>query len=220
MSQGKLIVIEGGDSSGKATQTALLVDALESEGRLVEHIDFPRYQDNRIGSLIKECLDGKHGDFINTDPRLASILYAADRRESLPQIRSWLDAGKVVVLDRYTSANLLHQGAKIKDLEERKNILQWIYNLEHKIMNLPVPDVLFYLNVPAATRFELMKKKGRVLDVAEESAQHQMAVDEAAEDMLKVYPNSVSITCIEGEDLLSPEIISEKITSQVTNLLQ
>ena len=87
-------------------------------------------------------------------------------------------------------------------------------------MNLPVPDVLFYLNVPAATRFELMKKKGRVLDVAEESAQHQMAVDEAAEDMLKVYPNSVSITCIEGEDLLSPEIISEKITSQVTNLLQ
>lgn len=219
MSRGKLIVIEGGDSSGKATQATLLTEALKHQGCSVEHLGFPQYQSNSIGSLIRECLDGKHGDFINTDARLASVLYAADRVESLPKIKKWLEEGKTIILDRYTSANLLHQGAKIEDAEEIQDILKWIYNLEHKIMNLPVPDTLFYLNVPATVRFELMKKRGKILDLAEENAKHQIAVDEVAEDMLKVYPNSVSINCMDGEELLSPEAISKDIFSHVSDLI-
>ena len=91
MYEGKLIVIEGGDSSGKATQTTLLSKRLTDEGVPVEKLDFPRYVDNQTGQLLRECLDGRHGDFINLDSRIASILYATDRRESLPQIKTWLE---------------------------------------------------------------------------------------------------------------------------------
>ncbi len=219
MSQGKLVVIEGGDSSGKATQAALLTKVLKEKGELVEQIDFPRYHDNHIGGLIRECLDGKHGDFINTDARLASVLYAADRRESLPKIQSWLEEGKTVVSDRYTSSNLLHQGAKIKNKEKRKQILEWIYKLEHKIMNLPVPDLLLYLDVPATVRFQLLKDQNRVLDVAEENTKHQQAVDIVAEDMLMMYPNAVSVTCMEKENLLPPESVSDIIMDHVNKLI-
>lgn len=219
MNTGKLIVIEGGDSSGKATQSALLTQKLESNGHLVAHIDFPRYHDNYIGALIRECLDGKHGDFINADPRLASVLYATDRRESLPQIKTWLEEGRIVVLDRYTSASLLHQGAKIDTQEKRREILQWIYRLEHEVLNLPKPDLLLYLDVPAPTRLRLLKEQNRELDVAEESTPHQVAVDMAAVDMLTIYKNSKTITCMQEDILLPPEVIAEEIFSHIKPLL-
>lgn len=216
---GKLIVIEGGDSSGKATQSALLTKHLESVGHNVSHMDFPRYKDNSVGGLIRECLDGKHGDFIQADARLASVLYAADRRESLPQIRAWLDEGQIVVLDRYTSANLLHQGAKVSEQEKRKEMLKWIHRLEHEVMNLPKPDLLLYLDVPAPVRLRLLQEQGRALDLAEENAKHQEAVDVAAVDMMKVYENSKTVTCMHEEELLSPDEIAKKIINHLQLLL-
>ena len=168
---------------------------------------------------MRECLDGKHGDCIESDVRLASVLYAADRRESLPQIREWLAEGRVVVLDRYTSANLLHQGAKIEEQKKRKEILEWIHRLEHTVMNLPEPDLLLYLDVPAPVRLQLLKDQNRILDVAEENTRHQEAVDIAAVDMLTVYENSKTITCIHEGDLLSPETIASEIASHVETLI-
>ena len=85
MAAGKIIVIDGGDASGKATQTALLAVRLQADGVDVAQLDFPRYYDNQVGKLLRECLDGKRGDFMNIDPRITSVLFAADRVESKPK---------------------------------------------------------------------------------------------------------------------------------------
>ncbi|MEK7181986.1 MAG: thymidylate kinase, partial [Patescibacteria group bacterium] len=99
--KGKLIVIDGTDGSGKATQTDLLLKRFKKEGLLVKKLDFPRYEDNFFGKFIGECLAGEHGDFVSLDPRIASSLYAFDRFETKPLIEKWLSAGYTVILDRY-----------------------------------------------------------------------------------------------------------------------
>src|SRR3989338_976953 len=130
MKKGTLIVIDGTDGSGKATQTELLVKRLIQTGLKVRKIDFPQYTQNMFGRLIRECLDGKHGDFIAMDPRIASTLYAVDRFESAKEIMAWIDEGYVVVTDRYVSANQIHQGGKIKDDILRKEFIEWLETME------------------------------------------------------------------------------------------
>ena len=71
---GRLIVIDGGDGSGKATQTKLLAERLESNNKTVVTFSFPRYAENMMGQLIGECQKGDHGDFVNLDPKIASVL--------------------------------------------------------------------------------------------------------------------------------------------------
>lgn len=120
---GKLIVIDGGDGAGKATQVSLLVKRLRDEGHKVETLDFPQYTQNHFGKLLRQCLDGKRGDFMAVDARIASTLYAADRFETKPRLEQWLQEDKIVVLDRYVSANMMHQGAKIDDPEKLEDFL-------------------------------------------------------------------------------------------------
>jgi thymidylate kinase len=218
--KGKIVVIEGGDSAGKATQTALLHERLTQEGYQVERMAFPRYSENQMGSLIRECLDGKHGDFIGEEPRVVATLYAVDRRESLLEITSWLHEGKIVILDRYTSANMLHQAAKHKDEAKCKEMMQWVYRLEHDILGLPVPDMILYLNVSAGKRLELLASLGRELDQAESNKKHQEEVDSAAKLMLEMYPCAAEIDCMSGNDLLSRTEIGERIYSEVRAIIE
>ena len=105
MKKGKLIVLDGSDGSGKATQTRFLLARLKKEGYRVKTLDFPQYEKNFFGKLIGECLVGDYGDFVKIDPHIGSVLYAADRYESKPVIERWLKQGFVVVLDRYVSSN-------------------------------------------------------------------------------------------------------------------
>ncbi len=95
-SKGKLIVIDGIDGTGKATQTQLLKERLEAEGRKVVTLDFPQYDNNIGGRVIKRLLKAEFGDFLALDPKAASAYYAADRRESLPKINQWLEEGNIV----------------------------------------------------------------------------------------------------------------------------
>ncbi len=87
MKKGKFIVLEGVDGSGKATQTKLLIERLKKEKIKVKSIDFPQYYNNFFGEFIGECLRGDYGDFINLDPKIVSVLYAADRFESNQKIK-------------------------------------------------------------------------------------------------------------------------------------
>lgn len=121
--QGKLIVIDGIDGAGKATQTKLLLERLEKRGYKTATMDFPQYYDNFFGKLIGRFQNGEFGDAPTMSPYLASVLYAADRWESKIKIENWLDEGRIVVLDRYVSANQIHQGGKISDFNEKKNFL-------------------------------------------------------------------------------------------------
>ncbi len=157
--KGKLIVIDGIDGSGKATQTELLMKHLKKNKIRVKTLDFPRYYDNFMGGFIGECLAGKHGNFVSLDPYIASVLYATDRFESKKKIEKWLSLGYTVILDRYVSSNQIHQGGKIKSIRKRKKFLVWLDKMEYIVFKLPRPDLIIFLNLPVSVARKLLNKK-------------------------------------------------------------
>lgn len=224
---GTLIVLDGADGAGKATQTRLLVDRLSAEGYVVHTLDFPQYTQNHFGRLLRECLDGNRGDFIGMDPRIASTLYAADRFESASTIREWLESGAVVILDRYVSSNMLHQGAKIVDEEELSNFLTWLDAMEHGIFAIPRPDVIVYLEVPFAVRKKLKAeavaagKHGAdvTVDQAEANDKHQQDSEENAKRLVALHNEWRTVVCVDGEIMLSREAIHEQVYETVKPIL-
>lgn len=159
MARGRLIVIDGSDGSGKATQTGLLVERLRADGIRVETLDFPQYEHNLAGKLIGECIAGEHGDFLHSDPYVASVLYAVDRFEAKQRLEGWLAEGVTVVLDRYVSANQIHQGGKVADDTKRADFLAWLDRLEYGVFDLPRPDLTIYLYMPTELSVTLLKDK-------------------------------------------------------------
>jgi len=222
--RGKLIVIDGIDGSGKATQAKLLLEKFEQLKILVKTIDFPRYHDNFFGKLIGEYLSGRYGDFIQVDPRLASVLYAADRFESSQQIEDWLREGYLVIADRYVSANQIHQGGKIKNPKNRQAFLTWLDELEYGIFKIPRPDLVIYLDVPFEVSREWLRRKvtlrkkkhlkGRK-DVAEDNLLHLKASRLSALILAKQNKSWVRIECCERMICLSPKQVHEQVLQAV-----
>jgi dTMP kinase len=220
MKKGKLIVIDGIDGSGKATQVRLLEERLKKEGVKIKTIDFPRYEENFFGKLIGEYLSGIYGDFIKVDPKLASVLYAADRFESSSKIKEWLDKGFVVLADRYATANQIHQGGKISNLKKRKEFLDFLDKMEYDVFKIPRPDLVIYLDVPfEVSKVWLQKKvalrkkkylKGRK-DVAEDNLIHLKNSRESALLLAKQNKNWQKVVCCKGAVCLSPEQVSEQV---------
>lgn len=226
--KGKLIVIDGIDGSGKATQVKLLVEKLKKLKIKVKTIDFPRYYDNFFGKLIGEYLSGAYGDFIQTDPRVASVLYAADRFESSWQIKRWLAAGYAVIADRYVSANQIHQGGKIADGKKRQAFLAWLDEMEHEVFRIPRPDLIIYLDVPLEVSKEWLKQKiakrkkkylGGRKDVAEDNLLHLKDSRASALNLEKQNKNWVRIKCCQGIVCLSPEQVNEEVFAVIKKRL-
>ncbi len=215
--KGKLIVIDGSDGSGKATQTKLLVARLLKEKILTKTLDFPQYTKNFFGQLLKECLSGTYGDFIAVNPRIASVLYAADRFESKDTLERWLKEGKVVVLDRYVSANQMHQGGKIKDARGRKAFLSWLDTMEHTVFTLPRPNMILYLHVPVAVSQVLLKDKRK--DLAEKNIKYLSASQEGALKLIRAGSAWKKIECTKRGAMLQREEIHEKIYAQVKKVI-
>lgn len=228
MAKGKLIVIDGIDGSGKATQVALLAKRLKKEKIKVQTIDFPRYEDNFFGSLIGAYLSGKYGDFTAVDPRVASVLYAGDRFESSPKIRKWLDQGYVVIADRYVSANQIHQGGKISDPKERKGFLSWLDTMEYSVFKLPRPDMVIYLDVPFEVSKEWLKSKvaqrkksylnGRK-DVAEENLRYLENSRNSALSLYKQNKGWEKVECCKNAICMDPEQVHEHVFAFVQKKL-
>ena len=224
MKKGKLIVLDGIDGSGKATQTRLLTERLKRMGLKVKTIDFPRYYNNFFGKLIGEYLSGKYGDFIQVAPRLASVLYAGDRFESSKDIRKWLNAGFFVIADRYVSANQIHQGGKLDNMRERKEFLRWLDTMEHGVFGIPRPDLVIYLDVPFEVSKEWLKQKiakrkkgylkGRK-DVAEDNLLHLKNSRESALSLVRQNKNWAKITCCKGMVCMLPEQVHEEVVKIV-----
>lgn len=224
--RGRLIVIDGTDGSGKATQVRLLRERLARDGVRVQAIDFPQYRENHFGRLIRECLDGKHGDFLSVSPRIASVLYAADRWECSQKIARWLDDGYTVIADRYVSANQIHQGAKIHDEEARREFLAWLDRMEYDTFKIPRPDAVFFLDVPTRISSVLLVKKSAevskwdsstkgAVDLAESDAAHQEHARESALRLIAEGNVWHRIECVAGDTLLPAEIIAERVYAQV-----
>ncbi len=229
MKKGKLIVLDGSDGSGKATQTRFLIARLHKEGYKVKTLDFPQYETNFFGALIGECLTGEYGDFIAIDPHIGSVLYAADRFESKPKIEEWLKKGYVVVLDRYVSSNQIHQGGKIVHPKRQKEFLSWLDQMEHGVFGLPRPDIITYLDVPTLISQSLLKAedqkqkkvymKRRKTDLAEANVDHQAASRSNALKLVKKLNHWKKIDCTKKGELLSREEIAEKVWEQVAQIL-
>ena len=226
MKKGKLIIIDGIDGSGKATQVGLLRERLIKKGVKVKSIDFPQYYDNFFGKLIGEYLSGDYGDFIQTDPRIASVLYAADRFESSGEIKKWLKEGFVVIADRYASANQIHQGGKITNPKERKEFMEWLDKMEYTVFGIPRPDMVIYLDVPFEVskmwlEQKIAKRKKRYLkgkkDVAEDNLIHLKNSRESALKLHKENENWEKVECCKGMVCMSPEQVSECVYELIKN---
>ena len=146
---GKLIIIEAGDGSGKATQTEKLYSRLVGEGINVRKVTFPDYESNS-SALIKMYLNGEFGsspDSVN--PYAASSFYAVDRYASYKQ--NWEDfykQGGIIIADRYTPSHMVHQAVKILGQSEKEAFLDWLWDLEFEKFGLPIPDVVIFLDMP------------------------------------------------------------------------
>jgi dTMP kinase len=145
---GSFIVIEGPDGSGKSTQIGLLCRHLRRVSIKYRLIHFPRYHKRPYGRLISSYLRGEFGSAETVNPYLASVLYAADRKGADRDIRQWIEAGDLVIADRYYLSNLAYQGAKIKDPVKKAEFRKWLYDLEFKHNGIKAPDLYLYLDVP------------------------------------------------------------------------
>ncbi|MCR4263376.1 MAG: dTMP kinase [Candidatus Roizmanbacteria bacterium] len=215
MQQGKLIVIEGGDGSGKATQTKLLADSFRAKGIDVVTLSFPRYTDSFYGKLVGRFLAGEFGQLEDTSPYLVSLIYALDREDARDEINSWLQQGKIVIIDRYVPSSLAHQGAKLPP-EKREEIIRWIEEMEYTVNRMPVPDIIVYLHVPTQYSLELIGKKAKIreythgTDIAENKT-HQEKAEEVFQHLARTKPNWHTIECVTDAKLRSIEEIHTEI---------
>lgn len=215
--KGKLIVIDGSDGSGKATQTKRAVAALRKNKEKVRTIDFPQYNQNFMGAFVGECLKGVHGDFLSLDPKIASVIYAMDRLESSQKIEKWLEQDYTVITDRYVSANQIHQGGKIKDGRVRAKFLKWLDELEYGVCKLPRPTAVIYLDVSTRVSQRLLSMDGKKLDLAEKNQSYLENSRKSALWLSKREKNWQRISCVHRNQLKSIDVIHDDVMKVINN---
>ncbi len=228
--KGKLIVIDGTDGSGKATQVALLVKRLKKEGKTVKVVDFPEYYKNFFGAFIGHCLSEQYYNFLNVHPKIASVLYAADRFESSKEIQSWLKKGYIVVANRYVSANQIHQGGKIKNTKKRNDFIKWLDKMEYEVFGIPRPDVTLYLSLPINIVLQLLKDRDsskmkreylkKKKDVHEADINHLTNSRKSALWLSETIPNFIKIDCAPKKEILSREQIHDMVYEKIKKVLK
>lgn len=156
---GKLIVLEGIDGSGKSSQYRRICERLEADGIKYNHIVFPRYSKDS-SALIRLYLGGAFGENPNdVNAYTASTFYAVDRFASYRD--DWgkiYESGEFILSDRYTTSNAVHQGCKLSD-EELPEYFAWLSDLEYNKMGLPKPDLVIYLDIDIETSLRRMKHR-------------------------------------------------------------
>lgn len=227
--KGKLIVIDGTDGSGKATQVALLVKRLKKDGFTVKTVDFPEYYKNFFGKFIGHCLSEQYYNFVKVHPKIASVLYAADRSESKGEMESWLQKGYIVIANRYVSANQIHQGGKIRNEAKRRDFIQWLDEMEYKVFKIPRPSVVFYLNLPINIVKKLIRERnkkdaraylGKKQDVHEKDFNFLENSRKSALWLAKTQKYYKQIDCAKKDKLRTIDDIHEEIYKKVKILVK
>lgn len=207
---GKLIVLEGGDGSGKATQTRKLYERLTAASdRRVRKISFPDYQ-SASSALIKMYL---HGDFgarpSDVDPYAASTFYAVDRYASFrTDWKEFYDAGGIVIADRYVTSNMAHQAIKLDDPIERRRFLEWLDDLEYNKLKLPRPDLVMFLDMPPSIAERLIDERHK-LDIHETDREYLRRCYRAYKELSEQYGWTVIDCAIDGTPRGVDEIAEE-----------
>jgi len=201
---GKLIVIEGTECSGKETQSKMLAKVLKEKGYPVVHFAFPMY-DTPTGKIIGGPFQGMSSiceswfpeGATKVDPKISCLFYATDRKYNFPRIQKYLEDGYYVILDRYVSSNMAHQGSKIIDKDERFYFYHWIDKLEYWLLELPKADITFYLHVPYRFTKELMKQRVDRDDV-EKDDNYLIRSEETYIELSELYHWNI-IHCVKDE---------------------
>ena len=225
MGKGKLIVIEGTDGSGKATQSKRLLHRFEEKGILTAYADFPQYGQKSAG-LVENYLNGKYGSAGEVDPKIASMFYAMDRYDASFGIRKSLDEERIVICNRYVSANMGHQAGKIADRVKRKEFLEWLEELEFNFFKIPKPDLVILLYVPSMVAQKLVDNKGHreyiggvKRDIHEADSDHLKKAEEAYLEVAKEKGWKI-INCTKENKILPIEEIHELVWGEVSKLIE
>ena len=156
--QGTLIVIDGTDGSGKGTHSGMLIERLTREHRKVQLADFPQYG-KPSAFFVEKYLRGEYGTADEVGAYRASLFYALDRYDASAQMREWLNAGGIIISNRYVSSNMGHQAGKIADPVKRAECIAWLKELEYGMLELPKPDANILLYVPPEIGQKLVDQK-------------------------------------------------------------
>ncbi|WP_066503964.1 dTMP kinase [Abyssisolibacter fermentans] len=224
--RGLLIAIDAVDGSGKETQTRKLYDRLCEDGYNIKKIQFPNY-DSPSSSLIKMYLNGDFGKNANEiSPYVASTFYAADRYASFKTLwGDFYNEGGIILTDRYTTGNMVHQASKIINKAEKKVFLNWLYDLEFNIYGIPKPDCVIFLDMPINYTKELIKNRANKIngldnkDIHERDTSYLEASYNNAVEIAQEY-NWKRIECVKDEKIRSIEDLHEEIYAYVVQMIK
>lgn len=212
--KGTLIVLEGIDGSGKETQASLLEKKLKEKGRKVMHISFPDYE-SPSSALVKMYLKGDFGkNPEDVNPYAASLFYAVDRFASYRM--KWKDfyqKGGIIIADRYTTSNMVHQMTKYEDKKARKDFLSWLEKTEYEELELPVPDLVILLDIPLTVSENLVKERARQggsMDIHEQHLDYLRKCHDAYQELVNLY-GWKRIPCTEEGKLRTIEDIGKDV---------
>ena len=220
---GKLIVFEGTDGSGKATQTALLCRELESRGVPFRKLEFPRYKEES-SALLRLYLSGAFGtDPADVNAYAAATFFSVDRYASFKQDwGGWYRQGGLVIADRYTTSNAVHQTSKLPP-QERQAFLDWLFDFEYRKLGLPEPDRVLYLDVPTELSEQMMRRREQVThttaDIHERDEAYLRSCRESAA-MVVDYGGWTRIDCARDGQVRSVDDIHREVMERLRDLLE
>lgn len=224
--RGLFFVLDGPDGSGKTTQTELLAKRLRAKKRKVLIVDFPQYNSSFFGAMVGAYLKGEFGDVFQISPYLSSLLYALDRFSARDKIEKALKEGYVVLANRFTSSNLIHQGAKFKTKCEREDFFAWLDIVEFSALKIPRPTRVIFLDVPPTVSWKLIEHRNRAShpqgskrDKHEESRAHLRKAYAVAKKYAQQRNDWFIVSCAEGKTLLTPGQVHEKVVKKIQRLL-
>lgn len=220
---GTLIVLEGTDGSGKSTQMELLSARLKREKTDFRRLRFPQYEEPS-SSLIRMYLGGEFGDKpSDVNAYAASTFYAVDRFASFAgKWKDYYENGGVLISDRYTTSNAVHQGSKMEE-KEQESFFRWLYDLEYEKMGMPKPDMVIYLDMPTDLSLALMRRRehdtNTTADIHEKNAAYLADCRKTAKRAAEFYGWQV-VSCAKDGAIRTPEEIHEEIFGYVRACLE
>ena len=215
----KIIVLDGGDGCGKATQANLLVNKLNHDDYNAHLLSFPNYQ-CESSSLVKMYLNGDFGNHSDIKPEVASLFFALDRYATL--MKQWqhiLDQNdSIIICDRYTTSNALYQMIRFEGRQQGQ-FIKWLHQMEYDLLEIPKPDLVVLLSLPIKVRAKLLNERtgktgGKDTDIHESDINYLNKVDKAYNSLSKYY-NCIKIKCNKGNDILAPDQIHSLIYEQL-----
>lgn len=217
--KGRLLVLEGTDASGKSTQFQRLCTALDAQNISYRRLIFPRYQEES-SALIRMYLNGDFGSHPNdVSPYTASTFFAVDRYASYQtDWKDYYETGGLILADRYTTSNAVHQASKL-DGAEQQAYLDWMFDFEYRIMGIPAPDDVYFLDMPTQAVQDLLEhRQGKTQDIHERDMEYLKKCYQTVSALADRF-GWHRIHCTRGDTIRTIDDISHELVSAVLHTI-